>query len=186
MASNIQILSLKQQPDCIHALAQWHQCEWRGTGRSVPITRRVQRLRSHLQDEGLPNTWVAMEGEELVGSVSVVDYVFREERDASAWVANLFVVPNRRGAGLGAALLAFAEAAAHKQALQRLFLFTPDRREFYRQRGWQFLHQARVQSQWVDVMTKPLGVARAELDGALVSQQILREGRDFTPSQSSW
>lgn len=138
-------------------MARWHQREWRGYSPGVPLTRRIQRLNTHLQTGALPNTWVAQDNKVLVGSVSLVDYVFREESEASAWVANLFVVPWRRRQGLGTCLLAFAESEAARLDLKRLFLFTPDSRDFYLQHHWVCLHQVRVQGQWVDLMTKSLG-----------------------------
>ncbi len=152
----MQIFALQQYPDRIQELAEWHQVEWRASGRQVPIARRIQRLQSHLQTPGLPNTWLALEGDRLLGSVSLVDYVFHADCIPSAWVANLFVVPRFRGRGLGQHLLAHAEAVARETGLQRLYLFTPDQRQFYARRNWQFLHQARVQGQWADVMTKPM------------------------------
>jgi N-acetylglutamate synthase-like GNAT family acetyltransferase len=173
----------------VHELAQWHQQEWRASGRSVPVTRRVQRLRSHLHTDTLPNTWVALQEGALVGSVSLVDYVFQEERDTSAWVANLFVVPDCRHRGLGAQLLEFAETEASHCQLQRLFLFTPNRRDFYQQHDWQFLHQARVQGQWVDVMMKALNPefemlsARKIDNGMGRHQRGLPQALQSTPSR---
>jgi len=156
MSDSIQIHNLNNFPDSVPSLAQWHQQEWRGVGRVVPVTRRIQRLRSHLHDNSLPNTWIAIDGGTLVGSVSLVDYVFQEAQDTSAWLANLFVIPQYRHRGLGRRLLQFAQDQANHSDLRRLFLFTPNRRYFYQQQGWYFSHQARVQGDWVDVMVKQL------------------------------
>lgn len=179
---NYQVALLQQQPSFLHALAQWHQQEWRASGRSVPITRRVQRLRSHMKNDLLPNTWVAYQAHELLGSVSLVDYVFQDPSDASAWIANLFVLPQLRGRGLGRQLLAHAEQEAQDLDLQRLFLFTPTQRTFYEHQGWSFLHQARVQGQWVDVMLKRL----TQPDNWVSEQQFIRGETQVPPSQSRW
>ena len=200
--SPVEIVALRQQPEFIHELAQWHQQEWRYSGRSVPITRRVQRLRSHLESNGLPNTWLALStnsethrssNASLLGSVSLVDYVFQNSCDTSAWVANLFVVPEQRGKGLGAELLAFAEGQAEGLNLSRLFLFTPDHRDFYQSKRWAFVNQARVQGQWVDVMTKdlnsdrPVDIQQGQEDSLIGGQNIrLQQVLSSAPSQSRW
>ncbi len=181
---DLTIQNLRHHTEHLHALAQWHQQEWRDGGRSVPITRRLQRLRSHLKDDALPNTWIALQDNELVGSVSLVDYVFQQEHDTSAWVANLFVIPPLRKQGLGRQLLQYAEDQAEQADLQRLFLFTPNLKAFYQQSDWDFLHQARVQGQWVDVMIKALnpGYKALHLPVNQVAADLQNGGADSRPS----
>lgn len=153
-ANAVDIVALQQQPNFLDQMAALHQQEWQGNGRKVSLQGRRERLQSHLRTTGLPNTWLALHNNELVGSVSLIDYVFHSAHEPSAWVANLYVTPTWRGRGLGRRLLAFAEARGPQFRLQRLFLFTPNLRDFYQQSGWHFLHKARVQGQWVDVMMK--------------------------------
>ena len=152
----VAIFSLRDRPEYIHELAQWHQLEWCNSGYTVTISRRVQRLRTHLQSEGLPCTWLAMQADRLVGSVSLVNYAFAQNSFTTAWLANLFVVPTQRRKGLGHQLLAYAEQQASLLGLKELFLFTPNRRQYYESHQWSFTHQSRVRGQWVDVMKKAL------------------------------
>jgi len=187
----IDIVPLGQLPNVIHELAQRHQQEWRKGDRDVSVARREQRLRSHLHNQSLPNTWVALEGPNLVGSVSLIDYVRQNSRDASAWVANLFVVPRLRRCGLGARLLAFVENQGKTLNLHHLFLFTPNCQDFYRHHGWGSVQQARVQGQWVEVMRKQLLATDDQpmvygQENSLYQAKPLHRGPMSRPPQAPW
>lgn len=189
------IKNLRQCPEHLDVLAEWHQQEWPqresspqklGDGRQgAPMGRRYKHLKSHLDDGALPNTWVALDHDELVGSVSIVDHVFHQDKEPSAWLANLFVVPRMRNKGLGRQLLQYAEDIADSFDLQRLFLFTPDCKDYYQRQHWEFLHQARVQGAWVDVMVKPLNLDLYGLQQNILPQAMEQQTQALK-SQSAW
>lgn len=68
----------------------------------------------------LPNVlrWKALEGQDLVGFIAV-DV---RKRQALAWIATIAVHPERRGLGIGQALMARAEMAVKAQEVPRMRL----------------------------------------------------------------
>jgi GNAT superfamily N-acetyltransferase len=85
----------------------------------------------------MPTTLVAMQGETLLGSVSLVLEDAPELRDqGDAWLASLYVVPEARGLGLGVRLVKELVAFAARQQVDRLWLFTPEHASFYARLGW--------------------------------------------------
>lgn len=152
---DFKIQNLQQRSELLPFVAQWHQQEWHQVSGQVSIHQRMERLQKHLTPTLIPSTWIATNNGDLLGSISLVNYEHNPANDDdSAWVANLFVTPNFRGQGIGQKLLRFVEAQANQAQLQRLYLFTPNHRHFYEQQCWSFLHQSRVQGQWVDIMMK--------------------------------
>lgn len=151
----ISIKNLRQCSGQLSTLAQWQQHQWGGQNQSS-LDDRGQRLRSHLKDGALPNTWIALYQGEFVGSVSILKHSFHQDDRPSAWLSNLFVVPRMRNQGIGSQLVQYAEDMADSFSLQRLFLFTNEKREFYERQHWNFLYQARVSGEWVEVMEKTL------------------------------
>ena len=79
--------------------------------------------------------WLAEIGTEVVGGLVLMP------RDGFMLLANVAVHPSRKGAGLGRALLAHAEAEALAQGYRELRLTThadmPETHGFYARLGWQ-------------------------------------------------
>ena len=79
--------------------------------------------------------WLAEIGTEVVGGLVLMP------QDGFMLLANVAVHPSRKGAGLGRALLAHAEAEAKEQGYRELRLSThvdmPETHRFYARLGWQ-------------------------------------------------
>ena len=101
----------------------------------------------------MPTTLVAMQGEEAIGSVSLVDEDAPEFRGVGdAWLASLFVKPASRGQGIGAALVRACVALAAIERVPRLWLFTPEHADFYARLGWRDQGSATLRGQSVHLM----------------------------------
>ncbi|GAB1255970.1 hypothetical protein NBRC116494_04720 [Aurantivibrio plasticivorans] len=151
MYTPVEIVDLRTRPDYLPSLADCHQQEWELDGTVTTSEERAQRLQEHLSDEEYPVTWVALDGKQLVGSVSLIHYGNRVSTK-SVWLANLFVIEGHREQGIGKQLVDHACAYAFQHGQHRLRLFTPKHKAFYAALGWEWCHSARVQRQWVDIM----------------------------------
>lgn len=103
---------------------------------------RVELLLTHLiAHSALGGIWVAEEAAELHGYLVVVHVVSLEHQGLMAEVDEFFVLPQARGQGLGAQLLAAAEEALRRRGCVRLQLQLATRnaaaRLFYERRGYQ-------------------------------------------------
>ena len=107
--------------------------------------------------EGLPITWVAMDGRgEALGAVGLGAFDITERRDRSPWVLGMIVRPDCRGMGTGRLLLAHLEAWAASHGYTRVWVANEGPAVgFYRTCGWEVAETvARAAGETVSVLTK--------------------------------
>lgn len=97
---------------------------WRGQPASPEFVATFREW--FLREQATRWWWLAAEGVESVGMVNLklFDRMPSPSRPASRWgyLANLFVVPDRRGQGAGASLVAAVVARARAEGLARVVL----------------------------------------------------------------
>lgn len=97
-------------------------------------------LQELLAEPRLGAAWVAEEREQLLGYLIAVRVLSVEHQGIMAEIDELFVLPEERSRGVGARLLAAAEAALAKQGCVRLQLqlgmANETARAFYERRGY--------------------------------------------------
>jgi len=125
----------------LHAgtLARWHHGAWGDLLADWSLEEAERELRTHVQCRAIPTTVVALDGETPVGSASLLANDDERIRKYSPWLASLYVVPGRRGEGIGAALVRAIVDEAAALAVPRLYLYTTDGMgvvDFYRALGW--------------------------------------------------
>ncbi len=145
---------IKNHPGHAATLAAWHHAEWSGLFADWSLKAATDELADHATRETLPTTLVLLDGDTLLGSVSVVNEDAPElQSHGGPWLASLYVAEDARGMGLGSAL---AEAGVELAALNdvpKLFLFTPEHEDFYAGLGWEKTADASLRDQPVTVMS---------------------------------
>jgi predicted N-acetyltransferase YhbS len=99
---------------------------------------------------------LALEGEVLLGSVSLVRDDLPGREELSPWLASLYVPPERRSRGIGGALVDAAVAEARRLGVERLCLFTPRHEAYYAARGWAVLERTSTEGQPIVIMSLTL------------------------------
>ncbi len=144
---------LDQHPGLVPTLAQWHHAQWGDLYDHWTLDVARAELEDHALRRSLPTTLVLLEGEALLGSVSLVLEDAPEFCDqGSPWLASLYVTPEARGRGLGARLVRAAVSTAAEQGVEELFLFTPEHASFYERLGWHRLARTSLKGTAVDLM----------------------------------
>lgn len=130
---------LSARPQWVAQLADWHHAEWGALYAGAwSHADALRELQEQARGEQIPATWIARDGERLLGSVSlVVEDADELQRLGPPWMASLFVRPQARGRGIGAALVRHAVAVAAALAVPQLRLFTTEHANWYRGLGWQ-------------------------------------------------
>lgn len=151
---SLALLPLRAQPQWAPTLADWHYREWGALfGDSWSPALALAELEQHAATDSLASTLIAVDGGDLLGSVSVLlDDAAELSHLGSPWLASLYVRPALRGHGTGARLVQAALDHAAQHDVQELLLFTPQHADFYRRLGWRVLCPARVNGQAVTVM----------------------------------
>ena len=148
----LQVLPLCEHPQAIEQLARWHFAQWGPANPANNVERRIARLQGHLEPGRVPQTFVALDGEQLLGSASLVAADLPNRDDLSPWLASVYVDPPHRRQGVGAALVKRVADEAIALGLPTLYLFTPDRAAFYARLGWTVMEQDQWNGTPVTVM----------------------------------
>ena len=149
------IRPLADCPGLAARLAAWHVGHWGHFYDPADwnLASATAELEDHATRRGRPTTLVAMQDEDAVGSVSLVDEDAPEFRGVGdAWLASLFVLEQARGRGIGAALVRACVALAARENVPRLWLFTPEHADFYARLGWRDQGSATLRGQSVHLM----------------------------------
>lgn len=134
---------LADHPHLADALANWSWAEWRlfieARGRTFDDVLRSYRERAQI--DALPLALVAFADGELTGTVSLMVQDLATRPEITPWLASLFVVPERRGVGIGRALIDRAVAEARRLKVPTLFLWTSSAEALYLKLGWRTIER---------------------------------------------
>jgi len=154
----ITIELLQSHAHHVPTLAHWHFDEWKHLYEDWKLDAVQADLEAHAT-EGVPTTLVALCDGDVIGSASLIDNDLRGYEHLNPWLASLYVRSDWRGKGVGSRLVEAALAHARKIGLTRLYLFTPDQREFYLAKGF-------VDLQAADANGQPVFILYCDLAGA--------------------
>lgn len=142
-----------RHPQHVVALARWHHAEWGELYDDWTLLAATAELEEHTRRDSLPTTLVLMDGDTLLGSVSLLleDAPELQDRDGP-WLASLFVSPDARGRGGGKHLVEAAVAHAAAHGVERLRLFTLWHEDFYSGLGWELEERAHLHGVPISIM----------------------------------
>jgi len=125
-----QIEQLSERPDLLPTIAFWIYSEW------------WTEVEGATADQ-IPVTLVASLECSPVGTATLLahDVETEEWPDLSPWLAAVYVMPEYRRRGVGAALINAIVEKAASLGVGVLYLSTVEREEFYAGLGWQVLHR---------------------------------------------
>jgi len=137
-------------------LARWHYDEWRDLLPQWSYEEALAELQSHTGRACIPTTFVALAGEQLLGSASLILDDFEAVRNLSPWMASVFVMPEQRSKGIGSKLVERVVAEARQLQVSTLYLFTAGQEDYYRKLGWAFYQRADCAGHEVTIMCRQL------------------------------
>ena len=133
---NIAILPLYQAPHYAEQVTDWL---WQAFGGETLPLPFFATLVAHSQTpEALPLTFIAVEGETLVGTVGLWRCDLISRQDLFPWMAALYVDEPARGRGLAGKLQQHVMDYAKAQGFNELYLYSACR-DFYERFGWQYI-----------------------------------------------
>lgn len=134
------ISNLKQHPENLPKLAEWHHEEWAYLNPGQSYDERVYKMQAYLNDDFVPSTWLAEENGVLLGSAAIIESDMETHPALTPWMASVFVKAEYRRKGIGSALVKHVVASAKQAGYETLYLFTPDQQSLYQKLGWKKLH----------------------------------------------
>jgi GNAT superfamily N-acetyltransferase len=148
----VKIGYLADHTEHIPRLAAWLHAQWGYLHENDSVERRAARLESRATRGGIPVTFVAVDGETLLGSASLVDDDLETRPELTPWLASVYVAPEHRGRGVASALVKRVVAEAGAAGISRLYLWTTDQERLYARLGWVPVERMRFQGEDILVM----------------------------------
>ncbi len=150
----MEIVRLNRRAEWAAYLAQWHGREWGHLYEDWDATVALGEFLAE-PDEGIPVTYVAVEGDEVIGSVSVVTGDLPGAPDEwNPWVASLIVAPEWRGEGLGSRLIERAVEAARESGAPEVWCLTEERQSLFERNGFERVEESTANGWVVTVMRR--------------------------------
>ena len=131
----MRIVDLDDEPWHIARLSRWHHREWEHLYPGEQVADFARDLNACRGKQLVPSTFIATAGT-LLGSASLLAADMLTHPELSPWVASVYVRRAARGSGVGSSLVRHIMDVAARGGLRTLYLFTPDRVEFYRRLHW--------------------------------------------------
>jgi GNAT superfamily N-acetyltransferase len=153
------IILLADRPDLAAKWAELHWREWGDEPGREQMAWWVEQASKAVQRTRVPGAVIALGPEdEMLGGVGVAQFDLEERLDRSPWVVGTIVHPDRRGEGIGHALLARLEAWVAGMGIDRLWVATGGRAvSFYQQCGWERAEKLLTQrGEMATILTKQL------------------------------
>ena len=117
------------------------------------VEARMARLRNFSERDRIPLTVVAHDGRQLLGSASLIPHDMDTRMELTPWLAGVFVAPEHRGRGIGAALVRDIMAEAGQLSVPVLYLYTVHREKFYANLGWSLQEHSSYRNHNIATMT---------------------------------
>lgn len=141
MSASFSISDLRQRPDFFDTVADriW-RAWWKEDGH--PLGYIAGRLRENIEIAPVPFALVAHNGETFLGTASVIASDLAQRPQFTPWVAAVWVEPQARRHGIGAALVDRATRDGFALGFGQLYLCARAQRSgFYERLGWMVIER---------------------------------------------
>ena|SRR2546423_1744068 len=140
-------------PEAVTTLAAWQHAEWGHVRPGDTAEKRAKRLRRWSNRDRIPLTVVAREGNDVLGSASLIEHDMETRMELTPWLAGVFVGESYRRRGTGADLVRRIMHEARRLKVPLLYLYTVHSEKFYTALGWTLLEQTTYREHEIVLMT---------------------------------
>ena len=128
------IIKLSNEPERKEQAAQWFHEKW-----EIPIQAYLESIEdSFTQKISVPQWYLAMEGDRIIGGLGVIENDFHDRKDLAPNVCAVYTEEDKRGQGIAGAMLNYVCEDMEKRGISILYLIT-EHTSFYERYGWEFL-----------------------------------------------
>ena len=152
----MEIVPLADKKEFIAELAQLHHAEWKHLNPWLTLEGRAEAIAEAAGREGIPSIFIAVSGNQLVGSVALVRNDMDTKPDLTPWLAAIYVKDGFRHQGVATELIARCETEAARSNADTWYLYTESASRLYEKLGWRHLARCEYKGVTVDVMRKQI------------------------------
>lgn len=129
----MEILLIREHPEYAEIAAKWFHQKWH-----IPLSAYIESINECLKNQNaVPQWYIAVEGNEIVGGLGVIENDFHERKDLAPNVCAVYVEKAYRCRGIAGELLKFVCEDMKKFGIDTLYLLT-DHTSFYERYGWEY------------------------------------------------
>lgn len=148
----MRIDTIADHPDLIETVAHWQWGEWGHLDPEDSLAARIAGLRDQVDAGHIPATFIALDGDEPLGSASIVADDLPTHPELTPWLASVYVTPAARGRGVASALVRHVVGRAAAMGVARLYLYTEGARGLYEKLGWRAIAADHFEGSPVTIM----------------------------------
>ena len=148
----IEVVALSDRPEFIPLVAEWNWQEWSDLLAFDSAEAFADDLRARTSRDAIPLTFLALENGVPVATASLLDDDLETRPELHPWLASLYVVPGRRGDGLGKMMVEYVVGAARLLGIGTLYLYTAGHAAFYRQLRWEDVEETMFRGHRITIM----------------------------------
>lgn len=141
---------LADRREFITTVARWLHEEWGHLRPNETVGDRAARVERACGHHEIPTTFVAIDGDEPVGSASLIAHDMLTRPELSPWLAGVFVPSEYRRRGVGAVLIRRVIDEARSLGVSRIYLYTPGSGTLYLRLGWSVVQRTFYRQLWGD------------------------------------
>ena len=134
----MKIINLSDRPEFKEQVTDWL---WQAFGSENSRDFFASVVQSSLSGADLPQTFIALEGETLAGTVGLWRCDLISRQDLTPWLAALYVDEEFRSKGLGQQLQAFVLEQSRRSGFREVYLYA-EFTGYYERFGWQYIGDA--------------------------------------------
>jgi len=143
---------ITNHPQHIPLIAQWHQTQWQHISPHMTTESRIRQYSQYSNIAAIPSCILALANGAPVGSASLVESDMETHAHLKPWLASVFVDKQYRRQGIATQLIQRCIDNAGHVGVETLYLFTPDKANFYQKRGWKLIESCPYNGERVDIM----------------------------------
>ena len=129
----MKIQKIREHVELADAAAVWFHEKW-----GISLEEYRESMEECLKNEQtVPQWYVAMEGEKIIGGLGVIDNDFHDRKDLAPNVCAVYVEETHRCRGIAGEMLRFVCEDMKNLGTDTLYLIT-DHTAFYERYGWKY------------------------------------------------
>lgn len=130
----MKLIKLREHEEKLSTAAEWFHEKW-----GVPLEAYRESMEACIADkEAVPQWYLALEGDKIVGGLGVIENDFHDRKDLTPNVCAVYVEEAYRCQGIAGKMLHYVCEDMLEKGIAVLYLLT-DHTSFYERYGWEFL-----------------------------------------------
>lgn len=138
---------------CVHQIAKWCNHEWPWYYNNGDINSAIAFHLKTAQMHTIPTALVALEGNELVGTIAIIEQDLEIRPALTPWLGCLFVSPAYRRQGVATSLIREGQLLAQRLGQKELYAWTEFLSSALQNMGWKLIESTEYQERKICILS---------------------------------